>query len=105
ALPNKVFEYLTAGLPVLTADYPEVRKLVVENRVGLAFPPTEPVDIAKTIRDMMASGQNKEMSSRIPALLAKLDAGREWQKLVDIYRGLAVSCTRARGARPVGRDE
>src|SRR5262249_46283485 len=28
ALPNKVFEYLAAGLPVLCADYPEVRRLV-----------------------------------------------------------------------------
>ena len=105
ALPNKVFEYLMAGLPVLTADYPEVRKLVVENGVGLAFPPTKPADIAETIRGIMAPGQTKEMSSRIPALLAKLDAGDEWQKLVHIYRSLARSCACPELSRPVGRDE
>jgi glycosyltransferase involved in cell wall biosynthesis len=105
ALPNKVFEYLMADLPILTADYPEVRKLVIETGVGLAFDPADPADIAATIRAMMALGRARELSSRIPALLAKLDAGSEWHKVVDIYRSLGMNRVRSQRGRPVGRDE
>ncbi len=34
-LPNKAFEYLMAGLPIITSNLPELRKLVVEYDVGL----------------------------------------------------------------------
>jgi glycosyltransferase involved in cell wall biosynthesis len=105
ALPNKVFEYLMAGVPVLTVDYPEVRRLVAETGVGLAFDSVDPADIAATIRAMMVPGRAEEFGSRIPALLARLDARGEWHRLVDIYRGLAPSSERPERCRPVGRDE
>ena len=35
ALPNKLFEYLAAGIPLLAADLPEARRLVEGYRVGL----------------------------------------------------------------------
>ena len=51
ALPNKIFEYLAANLPVLAAHYPEAARLVVENRVGLVFDPYSPRSIAELITD------------------------------------------------------
>nr|BCX01285.1 MAG: hypothetical protein KatS3mg041_1331 [Bacteroidota bacterium] len=41
ALPNKLFEYLMAGLPVLASDLPEIRRLVVEFDVGLVVNPRD----------------------------------------------------------------
>ncbi len=34
-LPNKLFEYLMAGLPVIVSDLPEMRRLVLAESVGL----------------------------------------------------------------------
>jgi glycosyltransferase involved in cell wall biosynthesis len=34
-LPNKLFEYAFAGLPVLASDLPEIRRVVHEHRLGL----------------------------------------------------------------------
>jgi len=34
SLPNKVFEYTSAGLPVLVSDFPEMKKLVKNHKIG-----------------------------------------------------------------------
>ena len=104
ALPNKVFEYMMAGLPVLVADYPEVRQLVVDNAVGLAFDPQDPVSIARSMRAMMDTHLRTGMCERLPAVLAQLDAGQEWRKMVDIYQRLEQTRPGAAHAVPVGRE-
>lgn len=38
ALPNKLFDYLQAGLPVLVADLPEMRRIVETYQVGAVLP-------------------------------------------------------------------
>ena len=34
SLPNKVFEYLLSGVPIIVSDFPEMGKLVDENNCG-----------------------------------------------------------------------
>lgn len=86
ALPNKIFEYLAAGLPVLVADYPEARRLVEGGQVGLTFDPYDPRSIATAINcltgDMALRAQFAENTR---TTLAKLDADAEWHKLVLLY--------------------
>ncbi|MGO4573056.1 glycosyltransferase family 4 protein [Microvirga sp. 2TAF3] len=90
ALPNKVFEYLYSGLPILAADYPEVRRLVDGNQVGLLFDPYDPQSIANAIKRLhQEKGLAESMRARMPGLIADLDADREWQRLVTLYRTLA----------------
>ena len=38
ALPNKAFEYLGCGLPVLTLDHTALRRFVEEHGVGVSLP-------------------------------------------------------------------
>ncbi len=33
--PNKLFEFIAAGIPILASDLPEIRKLVLEQQIGL----------------------------------------------------------------------
>jgi glycosyltransferase involved in cell wall biosynthesis len=90
ALPNKIFEYLAAGLPVLAAHFPEARRLVEGNGVGLCFDPYDTRSIAAALNRMIDEPQlAARMRAAIPGLLASIDAEREWQKLVALYRGLA----------------
>ncbi len=87
ALPNKVFEYLAAGVPILVADLPEARKIVDRYQVGLAFDPEDPKAIAAVI-NRLADDPDALATCRanIPLALQAMAADREWQKLVDIYR-------------------
>ncbi|MBR0938036.1 glycosyltransferase [Bradyrhizobium jicamae] len=91
ALPNKIFEYLAADLPVLVADYAEAKSLVLENRVGLTFDPYDPLSIADSIKQLMQDQKMRAtFSANTKEALARLDAKSEWKKLVSLYQSLPV---------------
>ncbi|MBI4819957.1 MAG: N-acetyl sugar amidotransferase [Deltaproteobacteria bacterium] len=48
-LPNKLFEYIMAGLAICVADLPEMARVVREHEVGLLVPDATPTAIAATI--------------------------------------------------------
>jgi glycosyltransferase involved in cell wall biosynthesis len=48
-LPTKVFEYMAAGLPVITADFPDFRRIVEASHCGLCVPPRDTAAIAAAI--------------------------------------------------------
>lgn len=99
ALPNKIFEYLAAGVPVLSANYPEARRIVEQNSVGLIFDPYDPVSIAGAIKQLMAdSSLRQSFRENASIALANLDADAEWQKLVKIYDALPVTAGQGGGA-------
>ena len=50
ALPNKLFEYLMAGLPVVVADLPEMRAVVETFDVGLLVDPYDRDGLAAALR-------------------------------------------------------
>lgn len=53
ALPNKLFEYLMAGLPVLASNLPEVGGLVNRFKVGMTVDPVDTAALAETIQYMV----------------------------------------------------
>lgn len=86
ALPNKIFEYMAAGVPILTADFPEAAGLVAAHDIGLCFDPYDPASIAAQIRRLVAEPElAAAMRRRIPQALSTISAGREWHKLVELY--------------------
>ena len=94
ALPNKIFEYLASGLPVLAANFPEARKMVEGNGVGLCFDPYDPRSIAAQINRMADDpALLRSYREAIGGVLERIDAGREWQKLVAVYESLRTGGT------------
>jgi glycosyltransferase involved in cell wall biosynthesis len=49
SLPNKVFDYIHAGIPVLCSDLPELRRLVSTYHVGMLVSDLNPKHLAKSI--------------------------------------------------------
>jgi glycosyltransferase involved in cell wall biosynthesis len=47
---NKGFDYLACGMPVLTCHRPEWREIYVDNGYGLACDPTNPEQLASSLR-------------------------------------------------------
>lgn len=89
SLPNKIFEYLAAGLPIIGANFPEARKIIEGYGVGVTFDPYQPLSIAAAIRRF--SG-DPEFTARCRANIAQanssLDVDAEWRKLVTLYDDL-----------------
>lgn len=52
ATPNKLFDYMQSGIPVLVSSLPEMKRIVTDNGVGevLAEEEREPEEVAKRIR-------------------------------------------------------
>lgn len=51
-LPNKLFQYLAAGLPVLASEFPELTQIVRGHDVGVTCDPSDPQAIAAAIREV-----------------------------------------------------
>jgi glycosyltransferase involved in cell wall biosynthesis len=56
ALPNKLFEYGFAGLPVITSDFPEMRLLVERYNLGVCCDPS-PAGLSRAIQEVVESSQ------------------------------------------------
>ena len=53
ALPNKLFDYIQAEVPVLVSNLPEMKKIVEEYKVGEVLHSHQPHIIAETLKSML----------------------------------------------------
>lgn len=57
ALPNKLFDYINAGVPVLTSDLPEMEKIVSTYNVGETIDKIAPIEIAEKINRLFSNNE------------------------------------------------
>lgn len=91
AQPNKLFEYMSAELPVIASDFPLWREIVVGTGAGICVDPESPDAIAAAIRDLLCDESVVERMGRAGrhAVLGKYNWPAEAAKLVQFYRELA----------------
>ena len=53
SLPNKIFDYIHASVPVLVSDLPEMRGLVSHYKIGRVLKSRSPKNVASQINDML----------------------------------------------------
>ena len=58
SLPNKLFEYVAAGIPVLGSDLPAIGALVREYGIGLVAQPDQVADVASKLSEMLEPERN-----------------------------------------------
>jgi glycosyltransferase involved in cell wall biosynthesis len=50
SLPNKLFDYISAGIPVIAGDLPEVTRIITEHSCGIIIPEIIPDEICQAIK-------------------------------------------------------
>ena len=58
SLPNKIFEYIQAGIPVMSSDFPEMKQLIDEYNIGNTFDVEDELNIAKAINTLSSKSLN-----------------------------------------------
>ena len=63
ALPNKMFEYILTGVPVLASNFPQMKEIIDDYKVGLYIDPESTEELKKTLQLMINDGKLREMLS------------------------------------------
>lgn len=91
AQPNKMFEYMSAGVPVIGSHFPLWRQIIEGNQCGLCVDPLDPRAIAEAIDYLVTHPEIAEQMGRNgqKAVQEQYNWGVEEQKLRDLYKSLA----------------
>lgn len=89
SLPNKLFDYLHAGIPVLATDLPEVAAIVRGHECGVVLPAADPAAIAGAVKSLVADPARYAALRKNATFAAReLDGEKEAAKLRLILLGL-----------------
>jgi len=103
ALPNKLFDYLGCGLPVLTLDHRALRRLVDAEGVGLSL------DSVDELGDRLAAVDLAGLRRRVAAARPRLTVEANIHRIASLYeavlaererRGAPIPSARARDPHP-----
>ncbi|MCB6182161.1 glycosyltransferase family 4 protein [Leeia sp. TBRC 13508] len=89
ALPIKLFEYMAAGIPVISSDFPLWREIVDDAGCGLCVDPLDPQATAEAIRTLLSNDEAAKAmgASGRRAVEGKYQWANEARKLVALYAG------------------
>jgi len=86
SLPNKVFDYMHTQTPILASDLVEVKKVVIENEIGMIISGHAPEQIAADIQKIQANpGLHATWKSNCIAASLKENWEKETAVLAQIY--------------------
>jgi glycosyltransferase involved in cell wall biosynthesis len=87
AQPNKMFEYMSAGIPLIASDFPLWRKIINENDCGLLINPLDSAAIAKAIDYVIENPNEAERMGKNGrrAVEEIFNWGQEEKKLLQFY--------------------
>ncbi len=90
AQPNKMFEYMAGGIPVIASDFPLWRDIIVQNGCGLCCDPLDPAEIAGAMQWIFEHPEEaREMGERgRKAVAEKYNWEAERRKLYAVYEEL-----------------
>jgi glycosyltransferase involved in cell wall biosynthesis len=88
ASPNKLFEYIHAGLPVAASDIPFMRKVVCDNDIGVVFDPRDPESIARSLNQITRQQALRHHRKMVMAAARKYSWQNEEKKLLRAYTRL-----------------
>ena len=87
SLPNKLFDFIQAGVPIVASHLTEIEKIVRQYNLGLFIESHEPRTIATTIREALSDeGRRMQWKQNLSVAAQDLCWENEEQKLLEIYR-------------------
>jgi glycosyltransferase involved in cell wall biosynthesis len=104
SLANKLFEYMTLGLPVVASDVPPHRRVITDAANGVVFPPGDAQALAATIAEL-ADAPDRCRAFAEAGLVAAADRynwSRDAERLLDVVEGVGSLSAGAHQADSMG---
>jgi glycosyltransferase involved in cell wall biosynthesis len=89
-LPNKLFEYVLAGLPVVVSDLPEMAKVVRQGRIGAVLASHDPSQLLSAINQITAMDQ-KELRENVARCARTYAWEEQEQSMIAAYREYGIA--------------
>ena len=90
ACPNKLYEYINAGLPVVSSNFPSLKEIVEGYGFGKTFDPEKPRSIAAAIKWVVSDEERYRQMKRNAVEAAKIfNWENESAKLLELYSKLS----------------
>ena len=96
SLPNKLFEALFAGLPLVVSDLDDMRDFVTQHRLGETFTNGDLAALVAALREVLAQRARYVDARAREELRQRLSFEREAAELLVCYCGLAARATELR---------
>lgn len=88
-LPNRLFDFINAGIPVLASDLPELRKIVKGENIGLIIKDFDEKELVNKIKQLL---DDKKLIDNFKNNLKNCSEYYTWEgqehKLLDLYLSL-----------------
>jgi glycosyltransferase involved in cell wall biosynthesis len=88
SLPNKIFDYINASVPILASRLPEIEKIITAYGVGDFIPDHRPKNISDKINEMLASDKLKLYKQNTIKAKNELNWASEKLKLISLIKAV-----------------
>lgn len=86
SMPNKLFEYLIAGLPVLASDFPEMRRVVADTGAGEVVDPEDVTAIRCSVEGLLGNApRRRQYAAAARRAARRYNWEREAHHLTELY--------------------
>lgn len=85
SLPNKLFDYIHAELPIISGNLPEISKIITKYKVGVTVESYHPKDIAKCIKDLLKDPDKISLIKQNQKNAKEILCWENEQKKLDVY--------------------
>lgn len=89
ALPNKLFQAVSAGVPVIASDVGELARIVRKQGLGVVYRPGDPTSLVAAIEDALL--RFPELRESVRRAQGALSWSVDRDRLLDVYRGLGAA--------------
>jgi glycosyltransferase involved in cell wall biosynthesis len=89
SLPNKLFDYMSAGIPVIAGDLPEVSRIITENSCGIILSSVTPDEIVQAVKILAGNpALLKVLKQNAREASIELNWNKESEKVKELYLNL-----------------
>lgn len=85
SLPNRLFDFMQAGIPVLTSEFPDMAEIVRDHETGLVINSLEPEKVANAIKEICENiPLRQKWQKTIPRAAEKFTWNKEKKIMGDV---------------------